>query len=95
MVCSDDERVTFLAKNQTWQLSARRKSLSGRWVFRLKKDEQGEKLKQKSCKIAKGFVQLFGSGCSESVSRKAKLSSFRIFSALATHFCLGVFPQWC
>ena len=83
-----------LVDNKIWQLCelpAHKKSLGGRWVFALKKDENGEIVKYKARYVAKGFFQIFGSDFLETFAPTAKLSSVRILLALATHFHYEVF----
>ena len=66
-------------------------SSDGRWVFALKKDENGEIVKYKAGYVAKGFNQIFGSDYLETIAPAAKLSSIRKLLALATHFPCEVF----
>ena len=83
-----------LVDNNTWQLCelpAHKKSLGGRWVFALKKDENGEIIKYKTRYVAKGFNQIFGSDYLKTFTPTTKLSSIRMLSALATHFHCEVF----
>ena len=83
-----------LVDNKTWELCelpAHKKSLGGRWVFPLKKDENGEVVKYKARYVAKGFNQIFGSDYLETFALTAKLSSIRLLLALATHFHCEVF----
>ena len=66
-----------LVDNKTWELCelpAHKKSLGGRWVFALKKDENGEVVKYKARYVAKGFNQIFGSDYLETFAPTAKLS---------------------
>ena len=83
-----------LVDNKTWELCelpAHKKSLGGRWVFALKKDENCEVVKYKGRYVAKGFNQIFGSDYLETFAPTAKLSSIRLLLALATHFHCEVF----
>ena len=66
-------------------------SLGGRWVFALKKDENGEIVKHKAPYVAKGFNEFFGCDYLETFAPTAKLSSIRMLLALATHFHCEVF----
>ena len=78
-----------LVDNKTWQLCelpAHKKFLGGRWVFALKKNENGEIVKYKARYVAKGFNQIFDSDYVETFAPTVKLSSFRMLLALATHF---------
>ena len=83
-----------LVENKTWklcELPENRKVLGGRWVFALKKDENGQIVKHKARYVAKGFNQVFGSDYLETFAKTAKLSSIRLFLALAIHFGCEVF----
>ena len=83
------KELNSLVDNKTWQLCklpAHKNSLGGRLVFALKKDENGEIVKYKARYVAKVSNQIFGSEYSETFAPTAKLSSIRMFLALATHF---------
>ena len=83
-----------LVKNKTWELSelpAHKKTLGGRWIFALKKDENGEIVKYKARYVAKGFNRIFGSDYLETFAPTAKLSSICMLLALSTHFHCEVF----
>ena len=80
--------------NKTWQfgeLPAHKKSLGGRWVFALKKDENGEIVKYTASYVVKGFTQTLGSDYLETFAPTAKLSSICMLLALATSFHCEVF----
>ena len=88
------KEIDSLVENRTWklcELPENRKVLGSRWVFALKKDENGQIVKNKSRYVAKGFNQVFGSDYLETFAPTAKLSSIRLFLALATHFGFEVF----
>ena len=83
-----------LVDTKTWELCelpAHKKSIGGRWVFALKKDENGEVVKYKARYVAKSFNQFFGSDYLETFAATAKLSSIRLLLALATRFRCEVF----
>ena len=83
-----------LVVNKTWQvceLPAHKKSLGGRWVFALKKDENGEIFNYEARYVAKRFNQIFGSDYLETFAPTAKLPTIRMFLALATKFHCEVF----
>ena len=83
-----------LVDNKTLQLCelpAHKKSLGGRWVFALKKDENIEIVKYKTRYVAKGFNQAFGSDYFETFAPTLKLPSIRMLVALATHLHSEVF----
>ena len=83
-----------LVDNKTWklcELPKNRKVLGGRWIFALKKDENGQTVKHKARYLAKGFSQVFGSAYLETFAPTAKLSSIRLFLPLVIHFGCEVF----
>ena len=88
------EEFNSLVDNKTWdicELPAHKKSSSGRWVFALKKDENGGIVKYEACYVARGFNQFFGSDYLKTFAPTAKLSSIRMLLALATPFHCDVF----
>ena len=94
MVRSDDRKFNSSVDNKTWQiceLPAHKKSLGGRWVFALKIDENGKIVKYKARYVANVSEQIFGSDYSETFTPTAKISSFRMLLALATHFHSEIF----
>ena len=83
------KEFSSLVDNKTWELCglpAHKKSLGGRWVFALKKDENDEIDKYKARYVAKGFIQIFGSDFLETFAPTAKLSSARKLLTLAFLF---------
>ena len=88
------KKYSSLVENKTWQLCelpAHKKFLGGRWVFALKRDDNGGIVKYKARYVAKGFNQVFGRDYLETFAPTAKLSSIRMLLALATHFHCEVF----
>ena len=88
------KKFNSLVDNKTWELCelpAHKKSLGGRWVFALKKDENGEIVKYNARYLAKDFNQIFGNYYLETFAPTAKLSAICLFLALATHFHCEVF----
>ena len=78
-----------IVDNKTWQLfelPADKKSLGGRCVFAVEKDENVEIVKYKARYVAKSFIQIFGCDYLETFAPTAKLSSTRMLLALAIHF---------
>ena len=86
--------INSIVDNKTWQLCelpAHKKSLGGRRVFELKKDENVEIVKYKARYVVKGFNQVLGSEYLETFAPTANLSSIHMPLALATHFHCEVF----
>lgn len=54
------QEIDSIEKNQTWaltELPAGHKAIGLKWVFKLKKDTNGEVVKHKARLVAKGYVQ--------------------------------------
>lgn len=54
-----------------------------KWVFKVKKDMQGEVLKHKTCLLAKGYVKQHGIDYDDVFTPVAHLESVRLLLALA------------
>jgi hypothetical protein len=60
-----------------------RKVLRGKWVFRLKRDENGNPVRYKARLVVKGFEQVFGQDYVETTSPTARMESLRLILHLA------------
>ena len=58
--------------------------ISSRWIFKYKRNAQGEIVKRKSRLVAKGFTQEYGIDYKETFAPTLKQDSIRIFTAIAT-----------
>lgn len=77
-----------LIKNNTWtvcDLPTGRKSISNKWVFKLKKRADGSTEKYKARLVARGFTQKQGFDYNETYSPVAKLVTLKILLAVANH----------
>ena len=55
-----DKEIEAIKKNSTWslvKLPAGHKAIGLKWVFKLKKNSEGEIIKHKARLVAKGYVQ--------------------------------------
>ena len=80
-----------LKHNQTWKLveKPRNKNIVGcKFIFRIKRDKNGEVLKYKARLVAQGFSQRFGTDFTETFAPVGKMLSFRIFIAFAVKYDL-------
>lgn len=54
------DEINVIVKNNTWELvklTPRHKAVGLKWVYKLKRDTNGEVIKHKTCLVAKGYVQ--------------------------------------
>ena len=83
-----------LIENKTWVLSPLppgRKAIGSRWVFKIKRHDDGTIENFKARFVAQGFSQVFGNDYDETVAPTAKLCTLRICSALAASWSTFVF----
>jgi len=59
-------------------------NLISRWIFKFKRNSNGEIIKRKSRLVAKGFMQEYGIDYKETFVPTLKQDSIRIFTAIAT-----------
>lgn len=80
------EEIDALERNNTWtlvKLPERRTPISCKWVFRVKRSENGEEDRYKARLVARGFTQRHGFDYSETYSPVAKLDTLRAVLAIA------------
>ncbi|KAG9225295.1 hypothetical protein CCMSSC00406_0009851 [Pleurotus cornucopiae] len=80
------KEIASLEKNGTWTLvdgPPNANVVDAKWVFRIKKNSSGEIEKYKARLVARGFTQIHGMDYYETYAPVAKLSSFRLFLAIA------------
>jgi transposase InsO family protein len=76
-----EEELVSLEKNETWRVIARptnRKVIDGRWVFKAKKDEDGNLARYKARYVARGYSQVPGVDYVDTYSPVAATDSQRI-----------------
>lgn len=91
---SADDELGALDVNNTWKLwllPPGRKALKTKWVFKVKRDENGRPVKKKSRLTIKGYVQRHGVDYWETFSPVAKLISVRLFFSLVAQLDLNIF----
>ena len=80
-------------KNQEWdlvELPANSRSIRCKWVFKTKRDAQGQIERYKARLVAKSYTQQEGIDYKETLSPISTKDSFRVVMALVTHFDLEI-----
>jgi transposase InsO family protein len=75
-----------LIENKTWELCelpAGKKLIDTKWVFKTKRDNDGNVIRFKARMVAKGFIQKFGVDYEETYSPVVRYTSIRFLTALA------------
>jgi hypothetical protein len=83
------EEYESLIENKTWVEQAcpsNRESLSGKWVFRIKRGAQGEILRYKARWVVRGFEQKEGLDFHETFASVVKPMSYKAIFALAAAY---------
>lgn len=83
-----DKEIQSIEKNGTWNLSklpAGHKAIGLKWVFKLKKNADGEIVKHKVRLVAKGYVQKHGVDYEEVFAPVAGLDTVKFILALAAN----------
>ncbi|KAM1520296.1 hypothetical protein ACFX1Z_023006 [Malus domestica] len=86
------EELQSMEKNRVWTLAPKptgvHKLMGCKWVFKTKRDSEGNIDKHKMRLVAKGFTQKKGVDYNETFSAISTKDSMRIILALITHFDL-------
>jgi hypothetical protein len=83
-----DSEMQSICKNGTWELAMLppgQKAIGLKWVFKLKKNADGEIVKHKARLVAKGYVQQQGVDFDEVFAPVARLDTIRMILALAAN----------
>ena len=81
-----DKEIEAIKKNSTWslvKLPARHKAIGLKWVFKLKKNSEGEIIKHKARLVVKGYVQQQGIDFDEVFTPVTRLDTVRVMLAIA------------
>lgn len=81
-----DEEINAIEKNDTWRLTKLpegRKAIGVKWVYKTKKNANGEVQRYKARLVVKGFKQKAGIDYSEVFAPVARLETIRLFISLA------------
>lgn len=83
-----EEEYRSLMVNDTWSLSQLpdgKKAVKCKWVFAIKKDQNGKPIKYKARLVAKGYSQTQGIDYQETFAPVVRYTSIRFLLALAAH----------
>lgn len=83
-----DREIESIEKNRTWSfapLPAGCKAIGLKWVFKLKKNSEGEVIKHKARLVAKGYVQQHGVDFEVVFAPVARLDTVRLILAIAAN----------
>ncbi|KAJ9560006.1 hypothetical protein OSB04_005166 [Centaurea solstitialis] len=86
-----NDELKSMADNQVWdltQLSDGHKAVANKWIFKTKRDCNGNVERYKARLVAKGFTQKDGIDYKETFSPVSKKDSLRIIMALVAHYDL-------
>jgi hypothetical protein len=84
-----DSEIQSINKNKTWnlvELPAGHKPIGLKWVYKLKKNADGEVVKHKARLVAKGYVQKQGVDYEEVFAPVARLDTMRLLLAMAANW---------
>jgi hypothetical protein len=83
-----EEEVDSIINNKTWsleELPTGHRAIGLKWVFKLKRNEDGHVVKHKVRLVTKGYVQKEGVNFSEVFASVARLESVRVLLAIVAH----------
>ncbi|KAD7117131.1 hypothetical protein E3N88_04399 [Mikania micrantha] len=78
--------IEAIHKDKTWtlvQLPSNHKAIGLKWVYKLKKDANGNITRHKACLVAKGYVQKKGIDFEEAFAPAARIETIRLILAMA------------
>lgn len=82
------EELQAIEENQTWiltELPQDRRAIGLKWVFKVKKDENGKVVRHKARLVVKGYAQKKGVDYDEVFAPVARMETIRTLLALAAH----------
>lgn len=83
-----EEEISAIEENKTWtlcELPQGRQAIGLKWVFKVKRDEQGSVVRHKARLVVKGYAQRRGIDYDEVFAPVARLDTVRLLIALAAH----------
>ena len=91
IVAEEDELRSFAVNNvmtKSPRLPDNGKALPLKWIYTIKKDLKGVKIRYKACLVVQCFFQIFGVDYTDTYSPVAKFVSIRIILALSVQLGL-------
>ena len=82
------KEIESIEKNNTWPLTALpagHKPIGLKWVYKLKKNTEGDVIKHKARLVAKGYVQRQGIDFKEVFAPVARLDTVRVILAVVAN----------
>jgi len=89
LMAAMDSEIQSINKNKTWELvklPAGQKPIGSKWVFKLKRDADGNVVKHKARLVAKGYVQKQGVDYEEVFAPVARLDIVKLLLAMAANW---------
>jgi hypothetical protein len=83
-----DDELGSIRGNDTWEfatLPRGHRAIGLKWVFKVKKDPEGNVIKHKARLVAKGYVQRQGVDFDEVFAPVARMETVRLLLAIAAH----------
>jgi hypothetical protein len=83
-----EAEMNSIIENDTWELTdlpVGQKTIGLKWVFKIKKDPEGNVIKHKARLVAKGYAQKQGVDFDEVFAPVARMDTVRLLLALAAH----------
>jgi transposase InsO family protein len=83
-----EEEMDSLKRNNTWKVikpTEHHKVLKGKWVYKIKRDQDGQVNRHKARWVVKGFEQRYGLDYDQTFAGVAKGMAYKTIFALAAH----------
>jgi hypothetical protein len=88
-VAAMEEELSSIRDNRTWslvELPRGHHAIGLKWVYKVKRDENGNTVKYKARLVAKGYVQQPGIDFEEVFAPVARQESVRLLLAIVAHY---------
>ena len=85
--------MSSLKQNDTWTLTYENpkfRTLQGRWVYKLKRDENGTPIRYKARQVVKGYKQEYGTDYTQIFASVTKTPAYKTVISYATQFNLEI-----